>query len=78
MFSERLITITLPLNDVNVILAGLLELPAKMSLEVIGRVKQQGDAQMQEHLSDTSEKAAAVEVAVGRPVQIGPYGTDDH
>lgn len=54
MFSERLITLTLPLNDVNVILAGLLELPAKVSLEVIGRVKQQGDAQMQQQPEDSN------------------------
>lgn len=46
--NDKTITLTLPVNDVNIILAGLLELPAKVSLEVIGRVKQQGDAQMQE------------------------------
>ena len=46
--TDKTITLTLSLNDVNVILAGLLELPAKVSLEVIGRVKQQGDEQMKE------------------------------
>ncbi|MBK7822926.1 MAG: hypothetical protein IPJ61_18250 [Tessaracoccus sp.] len=46
--NDKTITLTLSLQDVNVILAGLLELPAKVSLEVIGRVKQQGDEQMQE------------------------------
>lgn len=45
--NDKTITLTLPVNDVNIILAGLLELPAKVSLDVIGRVKQQGDAQMQ-------------------------------
>lgn len=45
---DKTITLTLSANDVNIILAGLLELPAKVSLDVIGRVKQQGDAQMQE------------------------------
>ena len=44
--NDKTITLTLPVNDVNIILAGLLELPAKVSLDVIGRVKQQGDAQM--------------------------------
>ena len=43
---DKTITLTLSANDVNIILAGLLELPAKVSLDVIGRVKQQGDAQM--------------------------------
>ena len=44
--NDKTITLTLSANDVNIILAGLLELPAKVSLDVIGRVKQQGDAQM--------------------------------
>ena len=46
--NEPIITLTLTPAEVNIILAGLLELPAKVSLDVIGRVKQQGDAQMQE------------------------------
>lgn len=45
--NDKTITLTLTPQDVNIILAGLLELPAKVSLDVIGRVKQQGDAQMQ-------------------------------
>ena len=53
---DKTITLTLSANDVNIILAGLLELPAKVSLDVIGRVKQQGDAQMaaQEPQEDTN------------------------
>lgn len=46
--TEKTITLTLTPQDVNIILAGLLELPAKVSLDVIGRVKQQGDEQMKE------------------------------
>ena len=46
--TDKTLTLTLTPQDVNIILAGLLELPAKVSLDVIGRVKQQGDAQMQE------------------------------
>lgn len=52
--NDKTITITLSIADVNVILAGLLELPAKVSLEVIGRVKQQGDEQMQEQKPEES------------------------
>lgn len=52
--NDKTITLTLPVNDVNVILAGLLELPAKVSLEVIGRVKQQGDAQMQQQPEESN------------------------
>lgn len=52
--NDKTITLTLPVNDVNVILAGLLELPAKVSLEVIGRVKQQGDAQMQQQPGESN------------------------
>lgn len=44
--NDKTITLTLTPQDVNIILAGLLELPAKVSLEVIGRVKAQGDEQM--------------------------------
>ena len=46
--NDKTITLTLTPQDVNIILAGLLELPAKVSLDVIGRVKQQGDEQMKE------------------------------
>lgn len=52
--TDKTITLTLTPQDVNIILAGLLELPAKVSLEVIGRVKQQGDAQMQEQEPEDS------------------------
>lgn len=46
--NDKTITLTLSISDVNLILAGLLELPAKVSLDVINRVKQQGDEQMKD------------------------------
>lgn len=52
--NDKTITLTLTPQDVNIILAGLLELPAKVSLEVIGRVKQQGDKQMKETQPENS------------------------
>ena len=34
-------------DEANIILAGLGELPAKISIQLIAKLKQQGDAQMQ-------------------------------
>lgn len=46
--NDKTITLTLSVQDVNIILAGLLKLPGEVCIDVIGRVKQQGDAQMKE------------------------------
>lgn len=40
------LNINLELNDVNVVLAGLAELPAKNSYDVINKVKNQAEAQL--------------------------------
>ena len=34
-------------DEANIVLAGLGELPAKISIQLIAKLKQQGDAQMQ-------------------------------
>ena len=44
--SESAITLTLSLDEVNTILAGLGELPAKQSFNVIARVQSQAQGQV--------------------------------
>ena len=46
--SEKL-TYEFTVDELNLILAGLSELPAKMSIELILRIKSQADASFQNH-----------------------------
>ena len=46
---SQVITLQLSLDDVNIVLGGLGEVPAKISLAVIERVRQQASAQLQQN-----------------------------
>ena len=57
MNDTKIILSDLSMQDVNMILAGLGELPLKASVELWMRVKQQGEAQLKAQQSvDTVEK----------------------
>lgn len=43
------ITLDLTLDEVNIVCAGLLELPAKLSLDLIGKIREQAISQAEEN-----------------------------
>lgn len=58
MDNNQTVTLELSLDEVNVVLAGLGELPAKTSLNVIDKVRSQAVSQMQKKNNLAEEVAA--------------------
>ena len=55
--TNQVVTLELTLEDVNVVLAGLGELPAKASLAVIEKIRSQAVTQLQSSQTDGSAAA---------------------
>jgi hypothetical protein len=57
--NAKKVSLELTLDEINVVLAGLGELPAKTSLNVIDKVRSQAVSQLQAQPAALEEKAAA-------------------
>jgi len=59
--NETEISTTLNLGEINVVLAGLAELPAKVSYDIINKIKAQAEGQLKAQATNMNEVPSAAE-----------------